>query len=139
VRRFVAALPISIQHRLSSQARYEDLLKKHVQPKLGERPLQQIKPIEIQKFYAELTSLAPRTRHHVATVLKACPQAAVDIGKVLSVNPAVAIWKPTAAHTDVGHALQHDELLGLVQGFRGSTMFELFSRGEDPWLRHQAA
>ena len=46
------------QHK--TVARYEDLLKKHVLPKLGERPLQQIKPIEIQELYAEL-DLAPRT------------------------------------------------------------------------------
>jgi integrase len=57
------------QHK--TVGRYEDLLKKHVLPKLGERPIQQIKPIEIQKLYAEI-DLSPRTKHHIATVLKAC-------------------------------------------------------------------
>jgi integrase len=93
--------------------------------KLGEQPLQKIRPIDIQKLYAELTSLAPRTRHHVVTVLKACLQAAVDIGKVLAVNPAAAIKKPTATDTDIGQALEHEELLKLVEGFRRSTLFEL--------------
>ncbi len=104
-------------------ARYEDLLAKHVLPKLGDRPLQQIKPIEIQKLYAEL-DLAPRTRHHVATVLKACLQAAVDIGKLLQVNPASAIKKPSAGDSDVGQALEQDMITALVEGFRGSTLFD---------------
>jgi integrase len=92
---------------------------------LGERPLQHIKPIEIQKLYAELTELAPRTRHHIATVLKACFQAAVDIGKLLQVNPAATIKKPTAADSDVGQALEQEKITAPVNGFRGSTLFDL--------------
>ncbi|KRR26486.1 hypothetical protein CQ14_03085 [Bradyrhizobium lablabi] len=110
------------QHK--TVARYEDLLKKHVLPRLGERPLQQIKPIEIQKLYAEMTALAPRTRHHVATVLKACLQAAVDIGKLLQVSPAAAIKKPSAGESDIGQALEQEKITTLVDGFRGSTLFD---------------
>jgi integrase len=109
------------QHK--TVARYEDLLKKHVLSKLGERPIQQIKPIEIQKLYAEL-EIAPRTRHHIATVLKACLQAAVDIGKLLQVNPAAAIKKPSAGDSDVGQALEQEKITALVEGFRGSTLFD---------------
>lgn len=110
------------QHK--TVARYEDLLKKHVLPKLGDRPLQQIKAIEIQKLYAEMSSLAPRTRHHVGTVLKACLQAAVDIGKLLQTNPAAAIKKPSAGDSDVGQALEQEKITALVEGFRGSTLFD---------------
>ncbi|MET4149919.1 site-specific integrase [Bradyrhizobium sp. RT7b] len=110
------------QHK--TVARYEDLLEKHVLPKLGDRPLQQIKPIEIQKLYAEL-NLAPRTKHHIATVLKACLQAAVDIGKLMQVNPAAAIRKPVAGDSDVGQALEQDKIIALVDGFYGSTLFDL--------------
>jgi integrase len=105
--------------------RYRDLLKKHVLPKLGDRPLQQIKPIEIQLLYAEMTSLAPRTRHHVGTVLKACLQAAVDVGKLIQNNPAAAIKKPSAGDSEVGQALEQDKITALVEGFRGSTLFDL--------------
>ena len=110
------------QHK--TVARYEDLLAKHVLPKLGDRPLQQIKPIEIQLLYAEMSSLAPRTRHHVGTVLKACLQAAVDIGKLLQVNPAATIRKPSAGDSDVGQALEQEKIEALVEGFRGSTLFD---------------
>jgi integrase len=105
--------------------RYEDLLKKHVLPKLGDRPLQQIRPIEIQLLYAEMTALAPRTRHHVATVLKACLQAAVDIGKLIQSSPAAAIKKPSAGDSEAGEALEQDKIMALVEGFRGSTLFDL--------------
>jgi integrase len=110
------------QHR--TVFRYEDLLRKHVLPTLGDRPIQQIKPIEIQKLYAEL-GLAPRTRHHIATVLKACLQAAVDVGKLLQINPAAAIKKPSAGDSDVGQALEQEKISTLVEGFRGSTLFDL--------------
>jgi integrase len=109
------------QHK--TVGRYEDLLKKHVLPKLGERPIQQIKPIEIQKLYAEL-DLAPRTKHHIATVLKACLQAAVDIGRLLQINPAATIKKPSAGDSDVGQALEQEKITALVNGFRGSTLFD---------------
>ena len=91
--KWIALKAVERQHKTVD--RYEDLLNKHVLPKLGARPMQQIKPIEIQMLYAEL-DLAPRTKHHVATVLKACLQAAVDIGKLLHSNPAGAIKKPSA-------------------------------------------
>jgi integrase len=105
-------------------ARYEDLLAKHVLPKLGERPIQQIKPIEIQLLYAEL-DMADRTKHHIATVLRACLQAAVDIGKLLQVNPAATIKKPSAEDSDIGIALEQEKIAALVEGFRGSTLFDL--------------
>ena len=110
------------QHK--TVARYDDLLKKHVLTKLGARPLQQIKPIEIQLLYAEMSSLAPRTRHHVGTVLKACLQAAVDIGKLLQSNPAAAIKRPSAGDSDVGQALEQGKITALVEGFGGSTLFD---------------
>ena len=43
------------ERRAKTVARYAELLSRHVLPKLGDRPLQQIKPIEIQLLYAELS------------------------------------------------------------------------------------
>jgi integrase len=48
------------ERRAKTVARYAELLARHVLPKLGDRQLQQIKPIEIQLLYAELSELAPR-------------------------------------------------------------------------------
>jgi hypothetical protein len=53
--------------------RYEELLRCHVLPVLGERRLQQLRPTEIDDLYVGLESkLAPRTVCHVHSVLGAC-------------------------------------------------------------------
>lgn len=108
------------QHK--TVARYEDLLRLHVMPKLGDRFLQKITAHEINLLYAQITTLAPRTRHHVATVLKSCLQAAAD-SKLIASNPAGK--RPSPGDAEAGQALDQDQLAVLVEGFRGSTMFEL--------------
>src|SRR5215469_803336 len=61
--------------------RYEELLRLHVFPMLGKRPLQRIAPTEIDALYTSLeTRLSPRTVHHVHTVLGGCLSAAVRKG-----------------------------------------------------------
>jgi hypothetical protein len=100
------------QHK--TVARYDDLLRLHVMPKLGDRPLQQIKPHEINLLYAQMTSLAPRTRHHVATVLKSCMQAAMD-SKLIASNPAGG-KRPSPGDAEVGQALDQDQIGTLVEG-----------------------
>jgi integrase len=108
------------QHK--TVARYEDLLRLHVMPKLGDRFLQKITAHEINLLYAQMTTLAPRTRHHVATVLKSCLQAAAD-SKLIASNPAGK--RPSPGDAEAGQALEQDQLAALVEGFRGSTLFEL--------------
>jgi integrase len=108
------------QHK--TVARYEDLLRLHVLPKLGERRLQQITAHEINLLYAQMITLAPRTRHHVATVLKSCLQAAVE-SKLIATNPATK--KPSPGDAEVGQALEQDQITALVEGFRSTTLFEL--------------
>jgi integrase len=109
------------QHK--TVARYEDLLRLHVLPKLGDRLLQQITPHEINLLYAQMTTLAPRTRHHVATVLKSCIQAAMD-SKLIASNPAGG-KRPSPGDSEVGQALEQDKIVALVEGFRGTTLFEI--------------
>jgi integrase len=118
---WIALKAAELQHR--TVFRYEDLLRKHVLPRLGDRPLQQIESIEIKLLYVALSSLAPRTRHHVATVLKACLQQAVAL-KLLQTNPAADIKKPSAGDSDIGIALEQEKITALVEGFRGSTLFD---------------
>ena len=51
--------------------RYEELLRCHVMPVLGKRPLQKLTGTEIDDLYVALEAkLAPRTVHHVHTVLE---------------------------------------------------------------------
>ncbi|MBV8096621.1 MAG: hypothetical protein JO110_25935 [Acetobacteraceae bacterium] len=61
--------------------RYEELLRLHIIPTLGKRPLQRLTATEIDALYTELEKkLATRTVHHVHTVFGACLSAAVRKG-----------------------------------------------------------
>jgi integrase len=103
---------------------YQDLLRRYVLPELGEKPLQAIKPLDIQQLYAGLTELSPRTRNHVGTVLKACLEHAVAL-RLIPINPCDNIKKPRAVDTDIGTALEQDELVKLIDGFRNHNLFEI--------------
>jgi hypothetical protein len=53
--------------------RYDELLRLHILPTLGQRPLQQITPSEIDALYVGLEKkLAPRTVQYVHITLMAC-------------------------------------------------------------------
>jgi integrase len=67
--------------------RYAELLRCHVVPSLGERPLQQLQSNEIDALYVRLAEkVSARTAHHVHSVLAACLGAAARTRK-LARNP----------------------------------------------------
>ncbi len=105
--------------------RYEELLRLHVTPALGKRPLQRISATEIDGLYTKLeTRLSTRTVHHVHTVLGACLSAAVRKG-LLVVNPASKAEAPVPGESDAGQVLDHDQLTVLLNGFRGSVLYPI--------------
>lgn len=105
--------------------RYRELLESYVIPKLGSRPLQKLHADEIDALYIELEkNLAPRTVHHVHTVLKACLGVAMR-KKLLKHNPAADAEAPSPGETDVGQILDADELETVVKGFRETTLFPI--------------
>jgi integrase len=108
--------------------RYAELLRCHVAPVLGSRPLQQIQPTEIDDLYTGLESkVAPRTAHHVHTVLGACFSAAVRKG-ILLVSPIERAEKvPSPDEGDHGLVLDEDQLRQLVAGFKGTVYFPIMA------------
>jgi integrase len=105
--------------------RYGELLRLHVQPALGDRPLQAIKVTEVDDLYRRLGDiLAPRTVHHVHTVFNACFKAAVRKGLVLH-NPVALAEVPSPGDRDAATTLDRDQLTALVDGFRGSALFSI--------------
>jgi len=105
--------------------RYEELLRLHVFPMLGKRPLQRIAPTEIDALYTSLeTRLSPRTVHHVHTVLGGCLSAAVRKG-LLADNPVRRAEAPSPGETDAGQILDREELAALLAGFRSSTLYPI--------------
>jgi integrase len=106
--------------------RYAELLRCHVVPILGARPVQQIQSTEIDDLYTKLEgTMAPRTAHHVHTVLSASFAAAVRKG-LLVVSPlARAENVPSPGESNHGVALEEDQLRHLVDGFRRSVLFPI--------------
>jgi integrase len=102
--------------------RYEELLRVHVKPTLGSRPLQQLRATEIDKLYASLeATMAPMTLHHVQITFNSCLSTAERKGLLLSnpLNRAERI--PSAGESDHGLALSEPDLNTLVTGFRPLT------------------
>jgi integrase len=108
--------------------RYDQLLRVHVLPTLGERKLQHIHSTDIDKLYLSLEGkIAPRTARHVHSVLNACLGAAVRTKK-LAINPMESTTKvPSPGESDHGIALDDEQLKTLVQGFKGSALFGIVS------------
>src|SRR5450631_2496129 len=103
--------------------RYEELLRCHVTPTLGNRPLQKLTGTEIDDLYVALEKkLSPRTVHHIHTVFGACLKAAVRKGLIKN-NPVARAEAPSPGESDHGMALDEDQLRTLLDGFRPSVLF----------------
>jgi integrase len=111
--------------------RYDELLKVHVLPVLGDRPLQKLASTEIDELYSKIRDrerpLAPLTRRHLHSVFKACLATALRTKKIAA-NPMVSILQmladdgdsadPDNNKDDIGEGLSETELAALVTGFR---------------------
>ena len=105
--------------------RYNNLLRLHVAPTLGSRPLQKLTAIEIDALYVEREQvLAARTVHHVHVALKACLAVAVR-KKLIAANPADDAEAPTFDEGEAGRVLDEAELATVLQGFKGRAIYAL--------------
>jgi integrase len=108
-----------------SLERYSDLMRKHVVPVLGHRPLQQILPSELDSLYAKLErQLSVRTVHQIHYILGSCFNAAVR-KKLLAISPATGADVPQPDESDHGMALDRDQLPALVRGFKQTPLYEI--------------
>jgi len=113
------------KRRLRTVERYREILRLHVIPKLGNRPIQQIETREINSLYVQLDkALSPRSRHHIHVVLKSCLKGAMD-NNLITRNPAASAERPSVGDTETGQVLDQDQLMVLVNGFKGSTLYEI--------------
>lgn len=115
--------------------RYGQLLRTHVKPALGERPLQQLRAPEIDKLYAGLDvdgKIAPRTAHHVHVVLGASLATAYRKG-MIATNPMARVEQipnPDGRVLDdeeqadaINEGLEEAELATLIAGFVNSSLY----------------
>jgi integrase len=130
--------------------RYSQLLRTHIEPVLGNRPLQKLKAPEIDKLYRDLkekAEIAPRTQHHVHIVLSAL-LAAARRKKLIAANPMIEVETvpnveklilddtveefddDTVEETDdYGDGLSESELAALIAGFKTSPLYPLVVLG----------
>ena len=101
--------------------RYEELLRVHVKPTLGARPLQKLQATEIDCLYNELEGkMAPMTLHHVHVTFNSCLSTAERKG-ILKSNPMKRTEQvPSGGESDHGLALDESDLGTLVSGFKPS-------------------
>jgi integrase len=105
--------------------RYDQLLRGHVVPALGDRLLQSITPSMIDALYVALEKkLAVRTVSHLHSTLGACLKAAVRKGLLLN-NPVARAEAPQPGEANHGIVLDKDQLRTLLQGFRSSPLFPI--------------
>jgi integrase len=106
--------------------RYGELLRCHVLPTLGERPLQQLRSTEIDSLYVKLADkISPRTALHVHSVLNACLGTATRTRQIAR-NPMRQVIKvPSSGEPDHGIALDQDELRKLLEGFKGLSLYPI--------------
>jgi integrase len=106
--------------------RYEELLRVHVKPKLGARPLQKLQATEIDGLYNELEGkMAPMTLHHVHITFNSCLSTAERKG-ILKSNPMKRTEQvPSGGESDHGVALDETELATLVAGFKPSSLYPI--------------
>jgi integrase len=105
--------------------RYEELLRIHVKPELGARPLQKLVAIEIDKLYGKLESqMAAMTLHHVHVTFNSCLSTAERKGLLVSNPMKRAEQVPSPGESDHGIALEEKDLATVVTGFKPSaTMY----------------
>jgi integrase len=105
--------------------RYSELMRLHVIPLLGARPIQQIAPTEIDALYTRLEQkLAARTVHHVHRVLGTCLNAAVRKGMLVT-NPISRAEPPSPGNEQAGQVLQQEQLATLLNGFRRTALYPI--------------
>lgn len=106
--------------------RYEELLRVHVKPTLGDTRLQKLKATEIDRLYNQLEKkMAPMTLHHVHVTFNSCLSTAERKG-LINANPMKRTEQvPSGGESDHGIALDETELGTVVDGFKPSSVYPI--------------
>jgi integrase len=104
---------------------YAQKLRTHVKPVLGKVALQKLSGADIGKLYAGLDGVvSATTARNVHVIFKACLQAAVR-AKLLARNPVDDVEVVPTASTFDHNVLDDTEIVRLVAGFKGSTLYPI--------------
>ena len=110
--------------------RYSEHVRKHLVPTLGAIALRDLRPLDIQGYYAKAVTsgrlkgeggLAPRTVHHQHVILAEALRRAVK-WRLLAINPAEAV-DPPKVHQQEIDILDDSELVELLRAAHGTRSY----------------
>lgn len=115
---------------------YRHLIESHVKPRIGDLPLQAVRPARLTKLYHDLATtggrnhagLSPRTVEYVHAILRKAFRDAVVVDQVLASNPAERAKRPRGARKELGEVWAPPQLrifLQLASGHRLSAFYHL--------------
>lgn len=99
--------------KLSTRSQYSYFMRKYLVSYFGEQPLEEIRPEEVQRFFAQCNGLAPKTVRSMATALSSSFRTAVNWGFV-EVNPVRGIMLPPKRTIRPRRALTPKEVQDLL-------------------------
>ena len=102
--------------------RYEELLRTACRA-IGGIPMQKLSAADLQKLYASLTTLAPRSRLHVHRALSRMLKHAVQWG-VITRNPATMVDAPRVQHSEIEILSAADRQRALA-ALRGKVLYPI--------------
>ena len=112
---------------------YEDIIRRHLIPSLGNIALTQLKPEHLQHYYSQKLSggrcdgkggLSPRTVRHHHVNLHTALESAVKWG-LLSRNPADAVSPPRSQRPE-WHILSEDDIHTFLKAAKATPYYALF-------------
>lgn len=106
---------------------YRDLVRRYIDPKLGDTKLSQLTPLQIQSFYNDMTAkgLSPRTVRYTHSVLRNALDQAVK-WKMLHQNPAQYVDLPRQKKTEM-KALSPEQAQRFLEEAVDSRWYAFFS------------
>jgi integrase len=123
-------LDVEARVSLTTFERYDGLCRKSISPLIGDLRLDELRPIDISRAYAQALSagnrkryggLAPRTVHHMHTVLKSALHQAVA-WELISRNPAAAV-RPPRVPRRTGNVYDFEQTAQLLRAAGSSPLY----------------
>jgi len=132
--RFLDGYARANRQKPSGIASKETVLRVHLQPRLGDRPLNRITTEDIQRFKADLGTKAPKTVNNILTVLNVLLKIATEWGVIDRVPCTIKLVRTTASPAAFLDFAEYERLVTMAraEGWRATLVILL---GGDAGLR----